>query len=134
MNEKSLQNIEESMNDCKDRAWACSSDSEDFLKLLKQQTECAKILNENQKMRNELYLEMQRIELEKERLKAQSSWLDPKIWVPVVASIGTTIISFVCQRSILREHRRETMTFEKDGIWTTQAGKANQNAFKLIRF
>ena len=124
MNEKSKQNLENAMNDCFDRAEVCPADSEDYLKLLKQATEIARVLNEKEK--NEMDYK-----IEQKKEDDQFNWKDPKFLIEIGKDLAAILLTFGLQRAMLREHRRETMAFEKDGVWTTQAGRANANIFRF---
>lgn len=137
MNERNVDDIlRESVNDLHDRADVCPADSEDYLKLKKQEAEDAKIVLEEERNKREQELEFKRIELEMAKIKNSMDWKDPKFLLQLfvqtfVPSIVTLAVCGIQARS-LREHRRETMKFEEDGhTWTTQASRANSNAFKF---
>lgn len=130
-NEKILDLLKESAQDCHDRGDACPVESEDYLPLKKQEAEDARIILEAEKNRMDHELELEKIKLEREKIQKSNDWKDPKFWIPLVVQTILTFGSIYAYNKVITQHRRETINFEKEGVFTTQAGKSNSGIFKF---
>lgn len=129
--ENVLDLLKESAQDCHDRCDACPVDSEDYLPLKRQEAEDAKILLDAEKNRMDHELEMEKLKLEREKLQQANDWKDPKFLIPIVVNVVLTFGSIMAYNKVITQHRRETINFEKDGVFTTQAGKSNSSIFRF---
>lgn len=64
MNEKTIKNFEDSANDCLDKAFACSADSEDYPVYMDKAVALGKVINEHERIENEKEIELKKIEME----------------------------------------------------------------------
>lgn len=132
-NEKEIQLLKEQTQDLADRSMACPADSEDYMKYQKMISQNVNLIIADAKNKMDHEEELKRIELEKDRLKKEFNWKDPKFLIPLGMSFLTTVVSIYSYGAILREHRNATMLFEKDGnMFTTLAGRSNSNMFSNI--
>lgn len=118
MNELSKKNLENTMNDCLDRASVCPADSEDYLKLIKQAEEIGKLLNAESK-------------IESER-KIQTDWHNPRLWIEVAVPIAGSFILAMYQGHLLKVQTMNICQFEKDYTFTTYAGKSLGGYFREL--
>ena len=132
-NEKEIDLLKEQTQDLADRSMACPADSEDYMKYQKLISQNVNLIIADAKNKMDHEEELKRIDLEKERLKKEFDWKDPKFLIPVAMSFLTTVVSIGAYGAILREHRNATMQFEKDGqMFSTLAGRSNSNVFSNI--
>lgn len=81
MNEKTIKNYEDSVNDCLDKAFACDFDSEDYPILMDKAVALGKVINEHEKIKNEKEIELKKIEAsqvisQKDKFNASKDFVD----------------------------------------------------------
>lgn len=122
MNEVTRKNLEDTMNDCLDKAYACPADSEDYTKLIQKAVQIGEVLNEEKKIDTEKEVELKKIE--------QSGEISKKdlfvVGAPIVAGgIGLGFRSF-----ILWAQTKAVCQFERDNTFTSSAGRYIAGAFR----
>ncbi len=115
MEEKTIKNLEDTMNDCLDKAYACDADSEDYTKLIAKATAIANVLNENKKIDSEKEVELKRIE--------QQEQITTKDIFVVGAPIAAGGIGLMFKSWVLRNQLKDITEFEKTNSYVSSAGK-----------
>lgn len=150
MEDKTIKNQEQTLNDIRDRMWACKIDEndDDYVKLSNQATKMEQNINEREKNENQFKIEMARIELEKERfelereklrqdlelqkekieiekkkLEKDSDWKDPKFLIPVLAPLVVGVYQMHYQSWFLSKMFQEVEKYELENTITTTPGK-----------
>lgn len=121
---KFIDHVEESANDCLDRAEVCPCDSEDYFKLLNMAATLTGLSNERKKIEYEH-------ELESKKYEDSKNWKDLKFLLPLILPVCTTVITLVYNRNTLRLQTRDICNFEKTNTFTYSAGKGLSSVFKF---
>lgn len=124
MDEKTMKNLEDSMNDCLDRAYACDAESDDYLKLIQKATAIGEVLNENKKIEYNKEVELKKIE------KDQN--ISKKDLFVIGAPIAASGIGLAARTLILKAQTLAICDFEKHNTFTTTAGRYVAQAFRDI--
>lgn len=115
MEEKTIKNTEQTVNDLMDRMYACDADSEDYTKYGDQALALMKVLQEEKRIENEKEIELKKIE-------AQSNISKKDVFLvggPILASgLGLIFRSWV-----LKNQLSDISKFEIEGTYTSSAGR-----------
>ena len=115
MNEKTRKNLEDTMNDCLDRAYACEADSEDYVKYISKATSIANILNEEQKIQSEKEVELKKVE--------QGGEITKKDVFLAGAPILTLLLDLGLRNTIFTSQMKRITDFELHNTYTTSGGR-----------
>ena len=115
MDDKTRKNLEDSMNDCLDRAYACEADSEDYLKYISKATSIANVLNEEKKIDSERETELKKIEKNGEITKKD-------IFVASVPLL-TMLLDLGIRSNIFTNQMKAITNFERTNTYTTSGGR-----------
>lgn len=122
MNEKTRKNLEDTMNDCLDKAYACPADSEDYTKLIQRAVQIGEVLNEEKKIDSEKEVELKKIEQSGEITKKDRYLVE----VPILA--GGLGLAF--RSAVLWVQTKAVCQFERDNTFTSSAGRYIAGAFR----
>ena len=122
MNDNSRKNLEDTMNDCLDKAYACDADSEDYTKLIQKAVQIGEILNEEQKIESDKEIELKKIEQSSNvtmkdmfligtPILAEGVWLGVKMW-------------------FMRVQTKDICHFEETNTFTSSAGRWIAGTFR----
>lgn len=115
MDQKTIKNLEDTMNDCLDKAFACDADSEDYTKLINQAVSIGKVLNDEKKIESEKEVDLKKIEAESEITKKD-------IFV-VGAPIAAGGIGLAFRSWVLRHQLKDITNFERTNTYSSSAGR-----------
>ncbi len=115
MDDKTRKNLEDSMNDCLDRAYACEADSEDYLKYISKATSIANVLNEEKKIDSERETELKKIEKNGEITKKD-------VFVASVPLL-TMLLDLGIRSNIFTNQMKAITNFERTNTYTTSGGR-----------
>lgn len=112
MNVESRQHLEQTMNDLLDRAWACESDSPDYIQYIKEADRIATILNES-----------------------NNGDITKKDLLVVGAPIAAAGIGYFWKERFLWQYTKTICNFERTNTFTSTAGRSMigilRNIFRL---
>lgn len=122
-----LQNInsdEQTLQDLRDRAWACDPTSDDYLELNDKIIRMQQAINEKRKIENQREIELEKIKLEREKMEQDRNWLNPKFLIPIVVPAAVGIGDTLYRAWFTANMLRDVADLEKDVIVsTTTPGK-----------
>ncbi len=124
MDEKTIKNLEQTMNDCLDRAYACDADSEDYGKLINQAVAIGKILNDEKKTEVDKEVELKKLE--------EASSINKKDLFTVGAPIAAGGIGLAFRSWVLRNQLKDITNFEKTNTYMSSAGRWIVNSLRDI--
>ena len=113
MEEKTRQNLEDTMNDLLDRAYACEADSEDYLKYIKQASQIADVLNDEKKIE-------------------ASCEVTKKDMFVVGAPIAAGGIGMLFRAWVLKRQTHDICEFEINNSFTSSAGRWLSQSFREL--
>lgn len=131
MEEKLRKNLEDTANDCLDKAYACTADSDDYPVYIDKSVSIVKELNQERKIEYDYEVELKKIETEKEieLMKIEQSG---KITAKdaFLAVIG--ISDLFCRFGFFREQMRAITNFEKTNTYVSSASRQILGTIKDI--
>lgn len=117
------ENMVELQADLSGRCLVCKAESEDFKDYAELRIKSAQVMNESQKIENQHIIELEKLKLERERLKKDTSWVDPKILIPVVFPIAWSASELLYKTWFLTNIFQDVEKWEKDNTITGTPGK-----------
>lgn len=115
MDEKTRKNLEDTMNDCLDRAYACDAESDEYLKLIAKAAQIGELLNEEKKIESNKEIELKKIE--------QNGEITKKDYFLVGAPIAAGLVELGFRSKVLRQQLKDITNFERTNTYTSSAGR-----------
>lgn len=149
MNDKTIKNAEDTVNDLFDRAFACDAMSDDYVKYIKNAINLMTLIStqEQNKFTNELEIkkfelskdiEQQKIDIEKEKIKLDKKKLnndlsknDIKLALEIAVPLGVQLLMMLIDQRNWMKRAAVICEFEKTGMFTTYSGKAIGQSLKI---
>lgn len=116
-------NMVELQNDLSDRSMECPSESEDFKDYAELRIKSAQVMNESEKIANQHFIELQKLELEREKLRKENDWTDPKFLIPIIFPISWSAAEMVYKSWFMTNFFKDVEQLELENTITTTPGK-----------